>query len=89
MATSMNISLPESMKDFVEEQVRNGGYGTASEYIRDLVRRDQKERAEARLEALLLEGLESGGDDIPATPEFWETLRGKLASRREKRRTAR
>jgi antitoxin ParD1/3/4 len=61
----------------------------ASEYIRELVRRDQKERAEARLEALLLEGLESGGEDIPATPEFREGLRGKLAARRELRRKAR
>lgn len=81
MASSMNISLPETMKTFVEQLVQSGGYGTASEYFRELVRRDQKEREEARLEALLLEGLESGAD-IPATPEFWDTLRGKLAARR-------
>lgn len=88
MAASMNISLPETMKSFVDEQVRSGRYGTASEYIRELVRRDQKERAETRLEALLLEGLDSG-EDIPVTPEFWETLRGKLAARRAKRKNSR
>ena len=88
MPTSMNISLPEIMKAFVDEQVQSGGYGTASEYIRELVRRDQKERAEARLEALLLESLDSG-ENIPVTPEFWETLRGKLDARRSKRKTVR
>jgi antitoxin ParD1/3/4 len=85
MATSLNISLPEAMRSFVDEQVQSGGYGTASEYIRELVRRDQKARAEDRLEALLLEGLDSG-DDIPVTPEFWETLRGKLAARRARKK---
>ena len=84
MATSMNISLPEIMRAFVDEQVQSGGYGTASEYIRELVRRDQKDRAEAHLEALLLEGLDSG-DDIPVNPEFWKTLRSKLAARRAQR----
>ncbi len=60
MPTTMNISLPDVMKAFVEEQVDSGGYGSASEYVRELVRRDQKERAEAKLETLLLQGLESG-----------------------------
>jgi antitoxin ParD1/3/4 len=85
MPTSMNISLPETMKEFVDEQVLRGGYGSASEYIRDLVRRDQKERTEARLEALLLEGLNSG-DDISITPEFWEGLRIDLKTRRTKKK---
>jgi len=86
MPTSMNISLPETMKDFVDEQVQSGGYGSASEYIRDLVRRDQKARTENRLETLLFEGLNSG-DDIPITPEFWETLRSELNTRRAKKKS--
>jgi antitoxin ParD1/3/4 len=49
MPTTMNISLPEAMKAFVDEQVNSGGYGSASEYVRELVRRDQKARAQARL----------------------------------------
>jgi len=53
----MNVSLPETMKSFVEERLGEDGYGTASEYIRDLIRADQKRRAEAQLEALLLERL--------------------------------
>ena len=40
MPTTMNISLPDAMKAFVEEQVQSGGFGTVSEYVRDLVRRD-------------------------------------------------
>ncbi|MCC6265464.1 MAG: type II toxin-antitoxin system ParD family antitoxin [Bryobacterales bacterium] len=81
----MNISLPDAMKAFVEEQVQSGGYGTVSEYVRDLVRRDQKERAHNRLEALLLEGLESGPGE-PVTPEFWEGLRREIQERRNKRK---
>ena len=84
MATSMNISLPEPMKSYVDEQVQCGDYGSASEYFRELVRRDQKERAQSRLEALLLAGLESG-DPIPVNPEFWNNLGRDVAARRAKR----
>jgi antitoxin ParD1/3/4 len=60
MAT-MNVSLPDPMKDWVEAQARTGRYSNASDYVRDLIRRDQ-ERAEkiAHLQRLLTEGLESG-----------------------------
>ncbi len=84
MATSMNISLPDTMKSFVDEQVRSGGYGTASEYIRELVRRDQKERASARLETLLLEGLESG-EPIPLNEEYRTNLLRDLDARKKKK----
>ena len=55
--STMNVSLPESMKDFVDEQVAQRGYGTSSEYVRDLIRREQDRE---KLRGLLLEGLESG-----------------------------
>lgn len=48
-----NISLPDPLRDFVEEQVSQGGYGTSSEYVRELIRRD-KDRVE--LKSLLVEG---------------------------------
>ncbi len=57
--TTMNVSLPETMKSFVEERLDQDGYGTVSEYIRDLIRTDQKRRAEAQLETLLLERLQN------------------------------
>lgn len=52
----MNISLPESLKDFVDEQVADRGYGTSSEYVRALIRADQERQS---LRKLLLEGAES------------------------------
>lgn len=60
MAT-MNVSLPDAMKDWVEDQAQSGRYHNASEYVRDLIRRDQ-DRADriAHLQRLVDEGLESG-----------------------------
>jgi antitoxin ParD1/3/4 len=56
--TTMNISLPESMKTFVDERLEN--YGSASEYVRELIRADQKRVEQENLERLLLERLQSG-----------------------------
>ena len=58
--TSLNISLPETLKKFVEEQTEQCGYSTPSEYVRQLLREDRKRRAEEKLEALLLAGLNTG-----------------------------
>ena len=78
--TSLNISLPQSLKEFVEERVKEGGYSTPSEYVRQLLREDQKRRTEEKLEALLLEGLNSG-EPIEITPEYWEKKRKQLIER--------
>ncbi|MBR0643134.1 type II toxin-antitoxin system ParD family antitoxin [Plastoroseomonas hellenica] len=60
MAT-MNVSLPEPMKSWVERQVEGGSYGNASDYIRDLIRKDQERKAAiAALQAAITEGVESG-----------------------------
>lgn len=58
--TTMNISLPDTMREYIEERIAKDGYGTVSEYFRDLIRADQKRKAEEKLEAMLLEGLKSG-----------------------------
>ena len=81
---SLNISLPQTLKDYVEDQVSAGGYSTPSEYLRELLRQDQKHRADDKLEALLLEGLNSG-NPIEITPEYWETKRRQLVERHSKR----
>ena len=86
--TSLNISLPSSLKEFVETQVQESGFSTPSEYIRNLVRDDQKRRAEEKLEALLLEGLNSG-EPIEITPEYWEKKRTQLIERHNKKKGAR
>jgi antitoxin ParD1/3/4 len=86
--TSLNISLPSSLKEFVENQVQESGFSTPSEYIRSLLRDDQKRRAEEKLEALLLEGLNSG-EPIEITPEYWEKKRARLIERHKKKTGAR
>ena len=75
--TTITISLPESLKTFIDEQLATKGYGNVSEYFRSLLRAAQKEEAEAKLEALLAEGLATGGDDIPLTREFWKDLKAE------------
>jgi antitoxin ParD1/3/4 len=86
--TSMNVSLPEELKEYVEAQTKSG-YSTPSEYVRELIREDQKRRAKAKLDALLLEGLNSG-DPVPMDAKFWAELKqealSKLASRGKARR---
>ncbi len=74
--TTVTISLPESLKEFVDRQLTTKGYGNVSEYFRSLLREAQQAEEDARLETLLLEGL-AGGDDIPLTPEFWKELRSE------------
>ncbi|HQT61937.1 MULTISPECIES: type II toxin-antitoxin system ParD family antitoxin [unclassified Acidiphilium] len=60
MAT-MNVSLPDPMKEWVEQQTRGGRYSNASDYVRDLIRRDQDRTAKvAAMQQLVSEGLESG-----------------------------
>ncbi len=67
MAT-MNVSLPDVMKAWVERQAEDGLYGNASDYIRDLIRKDQQRReAIATLQAAITEGLESG-TSVPFDP---------------------
>jgi antitoxin ParD1/3/4 len=79
----MNIALPESMKHFVQERVTEGGYSSVSEYMRELIRADQKRKVEGRIDTLLLEGLDSG-QPIPVTPEFWEEKKRRLTERLSK-----
>jgi len=77
---TMNISLPDSMKKVVDEQVNSGNYSTASEYIRDLIRRDQKRIAQEKLEALLLEGIDSG-PPTELTSQDWDDIRREVRKR--------
>ncbi|MCX6381042.1 MAG: type II toxin-antitoxin system ParD family antitoxin [Armatimonadetes bacterium] len=85
--TNVNVSLPETLKDYIEEQVASGGYGTTSEYLRELIREDKKRKAQERLETLLLEGLESG-DAIPVTPDFWKDLWTRVDARQKAKQGA-
>ena len=84
--TTVTISLPESLKEFIDRQLATKGYGNVSEYFRSLLRDAQKEEAEERLESLLLEGLASG-PDIPLTREFWTELKGEARELAAKHKT--
>lgn len=85
---SMNISLPEPLKQFVDRQIASGRYSSASEYVRELIREDEKRKAEGRLEALLLEGLQ--GEETELTREDWAIIRreaqARLAARKRRNR---
>jgi antitoxin ParD1/3/4 len=81
--TTLTISLPEKLKEFIDQRVESEGFGTVSEYLRSLVREDQKRRAKARLEALLLEGLESEASEMTAAD--WKRIRDEVHRRHEER----
>ena len=81
--TTMNISLPEKMKEFVDGRVEAGHYGTASEYVRDLIRKDSERQAKERndrLDGLLLEGLKSLEDEgtVEDTDKYWSQLQERI-----------
>lgn len=74
--STMNISLPESLKDFVDQQVDGKGYGTSSEYVRTLIRRDQDRE---QLRNLLLDGARSA-PGITADANYFTTLRARISN---------
>lgn len=79
MTTTMNISLPDSMKAFVDERVKARGYGSHSEYVRDLVRKDEQEAAKDKLRVLVAEGLTS------PVGRSWNELQSELLARAQAR----
>ena len=84
---TMNISLPDPLKDFVDHQIAEGRYGSVCEYIRELIRDDEKRRAEERLEALLLEGLESE-ESVLTRGDFDAIRREALAQLKRRKKKA-
>lgn len=72
--TTMNISLPETLKSFVDERVLSEGYGTSSEYVRELIRQDRDHR---QFKAHLIAGLESGPAGL-MDEAYFATLRTGL-----------
>ena len=76
--TTMNISLPESLKAFVDEQVNQRGYGTSSEYVRELIRKDQDRQ---HLRGLLLEGAASA-PTAPVDAGYFDSLRDRVRNAR-------
>ena len=82
----MNISLPDQLKEFVEGQVDSGRYSSVSEYVRDLIRDDEKRKAQERLEAMLIEGLESG-EPTEFTRQDWTDIRAEAVRQLKERKS--
>jgi antitoxin ParD1/3/4 len=87
---TMNISLPDPLKEFVDAQIASGRYSSASEYVRMLIREDEKHRAEEKLETLLLEGLATRESDL-TRQDFKDVRKAaweRLKARKKKGRNA-
>ncbi len=80
--STMNISLPDTLKSFVDDQVKSGGYGTSSEYVRELIRKDQDR---LKLRELLLAGATSA-PAAPADGAYFQKLRDRVRPPANKRR---
>lgn len=76
--TTLDISLPDSMLAYIDQMVAQGGYRSASEFICQLVREDQKRDAQKRLEDLLEEGIDSG-ERLEGSAEYWAKKRAELS----------
>jgi len=74
--TTMNVSLPDELRAFVDERVTHDGYGSTSEYVRDLIRRD---RERGRLRELVLEGANSG-PGVVADAAYFDALRQRIST---------
>lgn len=82
MAT-MNISLTDPLKQFVDDEVSQGGYSSTSDYVRDLIRQRQRQKAEELLRRLIAEGMASG-PSVPVTSTTFERMRQDLAERMDR-----
>ena len=72
--STMNISLPDSLKAYVDDQVVGRGFGTSSEFVRNLIRKDQDRQ---NLRALLLDGAGSAPAE-PADKAYFDSLRSRV-----------
>jgi antitoxin ParD1/3/4 len=82
---TMNISLPANLREALEKKLERQAYGTASEYVRELIRKDLQREAIAQVDELLLEGLHSG-EPVPITPEWWAERHAALTKSPSHRR---
>ena len=84
---SRNLALPDPLKQFVDGQIAQGRYSSVSEYVRELIRADEKRKAEEHLEARLLEGLNSPESEL--TPADWRAIRTEALAKLEARKKPR
>ncbi len=80
----LNIALPDTLSAFVKLQVEEGGYSSASDYIRRLICEDHDRKRRDGIDGLLLESLDSG-TATPMTTSDWQEIRGQIRERAAKR----
>ena len=78
--STLNISLPEQMREYVRCQILSGRYSTPSEYFRDLLRRDQARAERDRINVLLEEALRSRRGRVRGDGKFWKRLNRRASS---------
>lgn len=81
----MNISIPNPLKEFVDRQIASGRYGSVSEYIRELIREDEKRKAQLALEGMLMEGLNAPAKEM--TKKDWGALKKQVLQKLTKRKS--
>jgi antitoxin ParD1/3/4 len=79
---TMNYTVPDSLKEFVLQRVNERGFDSVGEYIGELIRADQKQKAWSVLEEEVLKGIESGPPE-PWTEEDWASLRSRVRNGKE------
>jgi len=81
MAT-MNVSLPDPMKDWVDAQIAGGQYSSASDYVRDLIRRDQQRNEQLQALRLAIKAGEDSGPSKRSMDQIWEAARARVQDER-------
>jgi antitoxin ParD1/3/4 len=84
--TQLQISLPDTAKQFVEQQVATGRYGSASDYVVELVEKARVQAAKEKLAELILEG-ENSGEGVEYSEEAWERRLAELRKEAQRRRS--
>jgi antitoxin ParD1/3/4 len=82
---TMNIALPDELKEYVRARIGKGGYSSVSEYVRELIRNDRREHARKLLEGEVVEGLRSG-ESVPMTKADWADIRAEVTKRYQRKR---
>ncbi|NOT46239.1 MAG: type II toxin-antitoxin system ParD family antitoxin [Acidobacteria bacterium] len=77
--STMNISLPEALRSFVDSQVSDGDYTSSSEYVRELLR---KEQDRVKLRKLIMDGLESEVIDEPMDEQYFDKFRKRISEKK-------
>ena len=85
MRSTMNLSLPPELKKWVDAQAKQGGFGTASEFLRDMLRRAKQREARRQIDVMLVEAVESGATTVMGDAD-WASIHKAAKSAANARR---